>query len=571
MYGIVGLWGKGDIHKMADILTHRGPDGEGFYFGEKVKLGARCLKIMDRLSGEQPQFNEDKSICVVLNGEVYNFLELRNQLKRHAFNTNTDTEVIVHAYEEFGVDCVNKFNGQFAFALWDGKILLLARDRLGQKPLYYYFKNNFFIFASEIKSILTHVQAYPNITENFEVFETPVGVETLFKDIFSLPPASILIYDGREINIRKYWQITSGQPVQLSEEQCIEKLRWLIEDSVRLRLRGDVPFGLYLSGGLDSGLIAYLAKPPYVFSCYYNLGEHFDEIHYAQSVAKEIGAEHLIVKPTPFDFQKCYEKIIWHLDQPIATASTISAFLLAKEASQFVKVVLNGEGGDELFGGYIRYLLMAIENRLSEALELKSYHSLAKYFWSDSVFNDPAERYFELTKRGVPKTDLPLKGIKNIFSRHRDLINQMSTCDIEITLPSLLILADRACSAFGLENRSPYLDYRIVEFAFSLPSEMKIKECQTKYILRKLARGIVPDEIIERKDKKGLATPIFKWFSNDLHDWSSNLINSFKKRRIRIERGKSRGEFDRHLYTVVSLELWYRIFIDAKEPIFLNK
>jgi asparagine synthase (glutamine-hydrolysing) len=567
MCGIAGIWGEGDIKKMLNTLSHRGPDGEGIHLTEKLKLGARCLKITDSLMGDQPIYNEDKSICVVLNGEIYNYLEIKEDLKGHIFKTKADTEVVVHAYEEFGIDCVNKFNGCFALAIWDGKFLFLVRDRLGQKPLYYYYKDNRFLFASEIKAILTQVEAIPNITENFMVFETVLDEETLFKDIFSLPPASILTFDGVNLNIKKYWELKSEYSYDLSESQYIEKLKWLIEDAVRLHLRGEAPIGLFLSGGLDSSLIAYLAKPGHVFSCHYELGEHLDELHYAQMVARDIGAEHHVVKPTSQDFQKFYEKIIWHLDQPIGTASTLSAFLLARHASQFVKVVLNGEGADELFGGYVRYLLMLIEDRLSKTPELRDYHSLAKYFWSDNIFNDPAERYFELTKRGVSQTAFPLMKIREIFSHHSQLIDKMCACDIEITLPSLLMMGDRVCSAFGLENRSPYLDYRIVEFAFSLPAEMKIKDLQTKYILRRVAKGIVPDEIIERKYKIGLITPIFQWFSADLRNWTDLLVERFKKRKIEIKRGSRRGAYDRYLYMLVSLELWYEIFIDTKERI----
>jgi len=568
MCGIAGIWGKGDIDKMLNALSHRGPDSKGVHSGKELKLGVRCLKITDFLKGDQPIYNEDKTICVVLNGEIYNYLEIKKELKEgHIFKTKTDTEVIVHAYEEFGIDCVNKFNGSFALAIWDGKYLFLVRDKIGQKPLYYYHKDNRFIFASEIKGILTQVDAIANITENFKVFETTLDEETLFKDIFSLPPASTLVFDGVSISIKKYWELKSENSVYLCEEQYMAELRWLIEDAVRLHLRGEPGIGLFLSGGLDSSLIAYLAKPKHVFFCHYKLGENFDELQYAQLVAKDIGAELHVIEPVSSDFQKFYKKIIWHLDQPIATASTLSSFLLAKEASQFVKVVLNGEGADELFGGYIRYLFMLTEDRLGKIPELKNYHSLAKYFWNENIFNDPAERYFELTKRNIPQTSVPLNKIKEIFSRHNQLIDKMCATDIEITLPSLLMMGDRACSAFGLENRSPYLDHRIIELALSLPSELKIKDYQTKYILRKVAKGIVADKIIERKYKTGLITPISQWFSNDLHSWINLLVEKFKKRNIEIEKGRGRGEYDRYLYMLISLELWYQIFIDAENPV----
>ncbi len=234
-------------------------------------------------------------------------------------------------------------------------------------------------------------------------------------------------------------------------------------------------------------------------------------------------------------------------------------------------MVLNGEGADELFSGYVRYLLMLTEKHLASVPELKNYHSLAKHFWNNRMFGEVSEIYFDLTKRGIPTTEMPLKRIKTIFSKHRNLLNAMSACDIEITLPSLLMMGDRASSAFGLENRSPYLDYRIVEFAFSLPPEMKIKEYQTKYILRKVAKGIVPDEIIDRKDKKGLITPVSQWLSKDLYEWTNGLIGSFKERQIDTKQQRSRGEFDRYLYTLVSLELWYRVFIKNKVSMRIDK
>lgn len=388
--------------------------------------------------------------------------------------------------------------------------------------------------------------------------------ETLFKDIFTIPPASILAFDGNKLSIKKYWEIKSGYPVYPTEEKYIAILRGLLEDAVYLHSKVEVPFGLFLSGGLDSSLIAYIAKPKHVFFCHFEYDGDSSELAYAQLVAKDIGAELHVVKPEANDFKKYYEKIIWHLDQPIATASTISSFLLAREASKFVKVILNGEGADELFGGYVRYLLMLIENRLSKAPELSHYHSLARFFWNKEMFHDLPERYFVLTKRGVAQSAAPFNKIKEIFSRHSQLIDKMCACDMEITLPSLLMMGDRVAAAFGLENRAPFLDHRLVEFAFSLPAEMKIKDTQTKYILRKVAKGIVPAAIIERKDKRGLTTPIAQWFSADLFDWTNSLVERFKKRKIEFKSGDYRGEYDRYLYTLISLELWFEIFIDRQ-------
>lgn len=565
MCGIAGIVGAGDINQMLRTIAHRGPDGKGAYVDGEIKLGACCLKITDPAAGNQPFFSEDRSVRVLLNGEIYNYLEIKKGLKGHRFKTETDTEVIVHAYEEYGIECLNKFNGCFAIAIYDGKHLFLARDRVGEKPLYYYHKGNRFIFSSEIKALLTQIRAVPNITENFKVFETVLDEETLFKGIFSLLPGSVLTFDGREVKIKKYWQLNSHQGECQPEHKYIDRLRWLIEDAVRLRQGGNVSCGLFLSGGIDSSLIAYLAKPRHVFFCHYASDAHFNELPYARFVAQDIKAKLHLIRPQANDLKKYYKKIVWHLDQPIATASTLSAFLLAKKASEYVRVVLNGEGSDELFGGYVRYLLMLIENKLSKAPELRYYHSLARFFWNEQLFTDPVERYFSLTKRGIPQTTKPFAKIKEIFSRHHRLIDKICAADIEITLPSLLMMGDRACSAFGLENRSPFLDYRIIEFAFSLPEDMKIRDLQTKYILRKAARGIVPDKIINRKYKKGLTTPITRWFSNDLSGWVKILSKRFRQRGINFSSGEARGQYDRYLYMLISMELWFQIFIDKKK------
>ncbi|RKX96330.1 MAG: asparagine synthase (glutamine-hydrolyzing) [Spirochaetes bacterium] len=565
MCGIAGIWGSGDIEKMVNTLSHRGPHGTGFYKNEEVRLGACSLKITDPEGENQPCYNEDKTICAILNGEIYNYIELKNELSNHIFKTQTDTEVIVHAYEEYGLDFIHKLNGCFAIAIWDGGRIILIRDRLGQKPLYYYFKNKNFFFASEIKSILTQMDSVsPNLTENFLTFETTIGSETFFKDVYALPSASLLIFNGEDVKTKKYWQVPPDIEIDFTPKQYIEKLQWLIQDSVRLRLRGGTSVGILLSGGIDSSLLAYIARPQYAFTCCYGENGSFNEVEYASMVAKDIGAQHFLVKPTSADFKEHFEKIIWHLDQPVATMSSLPAYLLAKKASEYVKIILNGEGSDEFFGGYIRYLLMVTEERLGALPELKNFHPLARFFWNKNMFSGSAERYFELIKRGEAGKGDPFQRVKEIFSQHKNLLNSMTACDIEVSLPSLLMMADRVCGAFGLENRSPFFDYRIVEFAFSLPQEMKIREFKTKYILREAARGIVPDKIIDRRDKIGLITPIYKWFSQDLSEWCNSITSTFDERNIPLNPGKDRGLYDRYKYMKLSLELWYRIFIDKQ-------
>ncbi len=568
MCGIAGIWGKkGGISEMTQILTHRGPDDVGYYGGSDIKLGIRRLSVIDLETGHQPIHNEDKTIWIVFNGEIFNYIELRRELQKngHRFYTKTDTEVIIHAYEEYGIECLQEFIGMFAFAIWDSKkgILFIARDRLGEKPLYYYLKDNLFLFASEIKSILTQIDAEPDLDEDFWVFETAVNGKTLFKDVFELLPASYMIYDGKRLTIKRYWDINPWDGNSQKESYYVEKLRWLIEDAVKLRLRSDVPVGVYLSGGLDSAAIACIAKPDKVFSCRYAYGEKYDEHHYAQLVAGHIGAELFTVQPTPQDFQEEFPKVIWHLDQPIATPSPISEFILARTASKHVRVILGGQGADEIFGGYVRYVIMLEEDHLTKVPILKNYIPLMRFFWSEKMFDDPERRYFDMIKRSEPRSNTLVETYKKYFNKGTSLIDKMGLCDLYLTLPSLIAMNDRAAAAYGLENRTPFLDHRIVEFAFQLPQELKIKEYQTKYILRQAMRGIVPDEIVDRQDKKGLAVPIYHWFNNELKDWVCSLRNSLAKREIAPSMSENRrGEFDRTDYTCISLEIWHRIFFD---------
>ncbi|MBZ0253586.1 MAG: asparagine synthase (glutamine-hydrolyzing), partial [Candidatus Methylomirabilis sp.] len=368
MCGIAGYWGTGDIRAMAAVIGHRGPDEEGFHAGGPVALASKRLSVIDVEGGRQPISNAAGTAWIVYNGEVFNFQELRKELSaKYAFRTATDTEVVLHAYEEWGEDCLSRLNGQFAFAIWDGRRLFLARDRLGEKPLYYAVHDGTFLFASEIKSLLARVPARPRIPADFAVFETCLGADTMFEGIYSLPPAHCMTYDGESVRARRWWDLEFAEPEGRSEDDYVEELRWLLEDSVRLRLISDVPLGLFLSGGLDSAVIAALAKPEVVFSCRFPLGEAYDEFHWAERIARHIGARQHVVTPTAEDFRSRIENIIWHLDQPIATASSIAEFMLAERAAEHVKVVLGGQGSDEIFGGYVRYLLMSAERDLGEA------------------------------------------------------------------------------------------------------------------------------------------------------------------------------------------------------------
>jgi len=564
MCGIAGFWGKGDISTATEILCHRGPDACGTASPHPVSLGNRRLKVIDLKTGQQPMTNEDGSITLVFNGMIFNYRELRKELEgRHRFRSQSDTEVILHAYEEWGEKCLDRFIGMFAFALWDGKELFLARDRMGEKPLYYTLPRGpvRFAFASEVKSLLTLVDAAPDLDEEYGAFETSVGDRTLFKGILTLPPGCFLRYDGKRVRVRRYWEIPSFDGPYEKEDHYVEKLRWLLEDAVKLRLRSDVPVGVFLSGGLDSAIIACIARPDVVFSCRYPYGPRYDEFEHARKVARHVGAKQVVIQPTAEDFKRDYPRILWHLDQPIATASSIGEFSLARAASEHVKVVLGGQGADECFGGYVRYLLMKMEQELGSREELQHYLPLARFFWNPEMFTDYPRRYYQLIRRGGGRKETGLETVRDAFSRHAHLVDQAGRADIEISLPSLITMNDRAAAAWGLENRTPFLDHRIVELAFQLPPELKIRDMEQKVILRKVARGLVPDSIIDRKDKKGLIVPIQLWLEKDLRGWAGGLVTSLQKRSFyrRIpNQASSRGEFDRRLYSLLSLELWYR-------------
>lgn len=565
MCGIAGLWNlNADITAMMDTIKHRGPDDEGCYKNGNVALGIKRLSVIDLETGAQPIYNNDKSKVIVFNGEIFNYIEIYNELKdEFHFKTKSDTEVILRAYEKYGTDCLKYFNGMFAFCIYDGEKFFIARDRLGEKPLYYYSDGVSFAFASEIKALAKVIKLEPVVTEELFCYEASVLENTLFKNVKKLLPAHYLNFDGSKIKIEQYWQLKRNDEDYNEDSYYIEKCRWLVEDSIRLRMRADVPIGAFLSGGLDSSIICMVAKPEKVYSIHYPLGEEFEEIVYAKIVAEKIGAEHIIVQPTFNDLKNNLKKIIWHLDEPIATASPISEFMLAERASKDVKVVLGGQGADELFGGYVRYLVLMEEKRITEKEIFANYISLFKHSMGKHLFGNWAERYFHLVKRADVKSGEIFKRFKAIFQYQKHFIDQVGYTDLFYFLPSLITMNDRASSAYGIENRTPFLDYRIAELAFQLPEHLKVNGYVTKYILREAFKDILPESISKRKDKKGLNTPVNYWFNNSLKSWKDNILKDYYKRtNVKEDKNSSRGMYDRSIYNLVCLELWNNIFFD---------
>jgi len=563
MCGIAGIHGAGDVEAMVRRIAHRGPDDEGVYREGPVQLAVRRLAVIDLETGHQPLSSPSGRLWIAFNGELFNYLELRRELegKGHRFRTRSDTEVVAAAYEQWGADCLGRFVGMFAFAIWDGRQLFLARDRLGEKPLFYARQGGRFLFASEIKALLAEVPPEPNLDERFAVLEAAVEPETLFKSIYSLEPGHWLRYDGREVEVRRYWDLPEGPVDARPEAELAEELRALLAESVRLRLRSDVPIGLFLSGGLDSALLGALARPRVVFTCRLPYGSAFDEHEHARAVAQALEAEQVCVTVTARDFARELPRIVWHLDQPIATASSAAEFALARAAREHVKVALGGQGADEIFGGYVRYVLLAEERRLAEADLLRDYHPLARALWGPDAFTDPAARYFRLLRRGQG-AEAGLDTVRRLFARPGSLVDHMGAADLALTFPSLILMNDRAAAAYGLENRTPYLDHRVVEFAFRLPAEAKVRGLTTKAVLRRAARGLVPDAVVDRRDKKGLGLPVGRWLAGELRPLADELAASLGRRGIEITPAHDRGEFDRTLFTKVSLELWFRTFID---------
>lgn len=565
MCGIAGAYGPADIRRMTEVLHHRGPDDEGFFSDGPVQFGARRLAIIDLTTGHQPLSTADGSHWITYNGELFNYVEIRNELESlgYQFKTTSDTEVVVTAYQAWGPQCLDRFIGMFAFAIWDGRQIFIARDRLGEKPIYYWTRGDRFLFASEIKGLLVEVPPEPILDDSFSVLESVLEPNTLFKGIKALEPGSYLVYDGQTTTVKRYWSIPEGPIDGRSAADLTSELRWLLEDAVRLRLRSDVPIGLFLSGGLDSSLLAALARPKKTFTCHLPYGPAYDESHYARLMSDAVGSEMHAATVGPADFRRDFSRVIWHLEQPIATTSSIAEFALARLASQHVKVAIGGQGADEAFGGYVRYALLAEEERIGASPLFREYHPLARLLWGPQVFGPLADRYFRLIQRGVG-SDAPLQEVRRIFGRPGSLVDRMGAVDFKMTFPSLITMNDRAAAAFGVENRTPLLDHRLVEFAFRLPAELKLHGGQTKILLRQASRGLVPDAIIDRVEKKGLGVPVGRWLQNELKDWAGELSSSLERRGIQLRAAHDRGEFDRTLFTRVSLELWFRTFIDNR-------
>ncbi len=607
-----------DIANMADSLVHRGPDDLGYFVEGRVGLGFRRLSIIDLSGGKQPIFNEDESAAIVFNGEIYNYRELASKLRAagHVFRTRSDTETILHAWEQFGEDCVDHLRGMFAFAIWDRarQRLLLARDRLGIKPLYYYRNKRFLAFASEIKALL-EIPGVPREVdpESFDMYLSlryVPGPRTMFKDIYRLQPGHVLTLDETGMRIRKYWDVQYQEPESHAPEYYREQFRDLLEESVRLRLVAEVPLGVFLSGGLDSSaILATMSKVGgaagkttglKTFSVGYETsdaqGEEANEFEYARLVAKTFGADHHEYRLTAGEFQDFVPSLVWHLDEPLADPTCIPLYFISRLAREHVTVVLSGEGADETLAGYNIYRRMLALDGVNRSVpgihgmapllsKLAPSAALRNYVRMSGL---PLDQRYRGVCRGLTRDcQLGLVGhdrqqraeddVQAIFAEHFSAagktspLNRMLYVDAKVWLPDdLLNKADKMTMATGLELRVPFLDHKLVEFAATLPQSEKLGGKGGKTLLRNAMRGILPDTIIDRP-KKGFPVPISSWLRGSMGGFAKeNLLASdaacgaFMDRgavaKILADHAGGRADRSQEIWTLLVFEFWHRHF-----------
>ena len=632
MCGICGIFNFGktnpveekQIRRMCKLIVHRGPDDEGIFVDKNIGLGMRRLAIIDLQTGHQPIFNEDKTLCIVLNGEIYNFQEIRNNLEKkgHKFYTKTDVETVVHLYEEYQEKCVEYLRGMFAFAIWDKnkERLFLARDRIGKKPLFYTIQNGSLIFASEMKSILEILETTPEIDfESIDLYLTYQyipGPRTIFKSIKRLQPAHIITCNKNgNIKIERYWNLDFTKKTNLCFEDASQKIREILTESTKLRLISDVPLGAFLSGGHDSTIIVGLmsqiqSKPVKTFSIGFE-DQDFSELKYAKIVAERFNTEHneFIVKPHFIDI---LPKIIWHYDQPFADTSALPSYYVANITKKYVTVALNGDGGDENFAGYLRYKALKGSKFFSWPFQIlgknftEKFSKLIPYTETSkpkskfrymyrliSALSEPPERrnvlwhcFFDNnTKYRIYSENMKSILIgKNAYeyleqtflnAPANDILDKAFYTDIMTYLPEcLLVKMDIACMANSLEGRSPFLDHNLIEFTATLPSNWKMHFFTTKYILKETFKDLFPSEILNR-GKQGFGIPVGKWFKEELKNYIKDiLLEEPSLKRGYFDENQLKELIDEHitgkndhgykLWALLVLELWHRIFIDRE-------
>jgi len=614
------------LRKMTDIMDYRGPDESGFFVKGNVGLGHRRLKIIDLYTGQQPLANEDNTIFLVCNGEIYNFKELRSELERkgHRFKSQSDNEVILHLYEQEGVECLKRLRGMFALAIWDvkEKRIFLARDRIGKKPLVYCETSEGFLFASEIKSLLLHPEVKKDIDpyalDLFLTYQAVPAPYTIFKNIRKLPPAHYLLWEKGKTTIKRYWDVDFTKKIRLKSEYEYAELLWeKLTEATRIRMVSDVSLGAFLSGGIDSsvlvGVMSGMSRfPVKTFSVGFD-EESFSELEYARIVSRRFGTEHHEFKVKP-DVIDILPKLVWHYNEPFGDSSMVPTYYVARETKKYVTVALNGDGGDENLAGYTRYWQMLLLDRLKNVMELvpspvrrglisgllegyekypfNNFFRVWKWMQESEKYGDDYAYARRLISFSPEHKDLiysdnfksEIAGKDSMLLMKKlwedagpiNLLEKMLYSDLHFYLAEVLtVKMDIAAMSNSLEGRSPFLDQEFVETVASFPPEMKFKKLTSKYILKKKLKGFLPDEILNR-EKMGFGIPVGEWFKKDLKEYlRSNLLSDtfakrgfFKQDTVRkmVEEHISGKAVHTHrLWNLLVFELWSEIFLDGED------
>lgn len=618
--GIVGLIGLDDhrlVERMCSSVTHRGPDSEGYYSDTGISLGVRRLSILDLVHGDQPVFNEDGSVVIVFNGEIYNFIELRHELEKrgHKFGTNGDTEVVVHGYEEWGEGVLGRLNGMFAFCLWDSRkrVAYLARDRLGEKPLFYFRTKDVLLFGSEIKSILQYDEFVRRLNRkalgDYLTLMYIPGSETFYEGISELLPGQVLKVSGPELSFSNFWVLSFSKMTE-GKEGYVNLVRRLLEDSIQLRLRSDVPVGVFLSGGIDSSAIAALASAAGKKVETFTVGfqeSAYSEASFAKEVARKLNASHheQLVSPDVF---KLLPKILAGFDEPFGNPTITISYLISEFARKWVKVALSGAGGDEVFGGYPRYQFLELLQyygyipkparafvsysargvsgrwgkssmgaKISKFLDVAEMDHESQYRYFVSYFSDK-EKDLLVRSGSNPRISTRSNFISNVFqdAPTKDFHKQMFYVEMKSFLPyNILEYTDRTSMAVSLETRVPLLDHRLVELAGSIPKGMKYSGLFSKIIFRRAVADIVPKMVIKRK-KMPFSPPLGIWLKKELRELVDQYLSREAVRRRKlldysaVERlvidhmnGSVNNEV--RLFGLITLELWHQLYLDGFE------